>query len=135
MAFPVPDRKTDSPKRGASRTHLKDLTPAFQLRYVIDTFPLSREKLAQLLGVSPRTINRWAKSGAGPERREHVERLSRIHEIIELGVNVYTQKGLRDFFKTALQEFEHRTAFDMLAIGKFDAVLGALAADFEGLGS
>jgi hypothetical protein len=80
-------------------------------------------------------VNRWVKSDVGPERREHIERLSRIHEIIELGVKVYTAEGLRDFFKTALPEFDHQTAFDMLSIGKFDAVLGALAADYEGLGS
>ena len=125
----------DKQKHGASRTYLRDLTPSLRLNYVLDKFPLSREKLAQLLGVSPRTVNRWAKSGAGPERREHIERLSRIHEILELGVKVYATKGLRDFFKTALPEFEHQTAFDLLSIGKFDAVLGALAADYEGLGS
>ncbi len=125
----------DNQKNDATRIYLKDLTPSLRLNYVIDKFPLSREKLAQLLGVSPRTVNRWAKSGGGPERREHIERLSRLHELLELGVKVYTTKGLRDFFKTALPEFEHQTAFDMLSIGKFDAVLGALAADYEGLGS
>ena len=127
--------KSDNQKYGASRIYLKDQTPALLLNYVLDNFPLSREKLAQILGVSPRTVNRWAKAGVGPERREHIERLSRIHEILELGVKVYTTKGLRDFFKTALPQFEHQSAFDMLSIGKFDAVLGALAADYEGLGS
>jgi transcriptional regulator with XRE-family HTH domain len=127
--------KINNQADNAPRPHLKDLTPSLRLNYVIDKFPLSREKLAQLLGVSPRTVNRWVKSDVGPERREHIERLSRIHEIIELGVKVYTAEGLRDFFKTALPEFEHQTAFDMLSIGKFDAVLGALAADYEGLGS
>ena len=125
----------DNQKNNVARAYLKALTPSLQLNYVIDKFPLSREKLAQLLGVSPRTVNRWAKSGVGPERREHIERLSRLHEVLELGIKVYTTKGLRDFFKTALPEFEHQTAFDMLSIGKFDAVLGALAADYEGLGS
>ena len=127
--------QTDKQKHGASRVYLKDLAPSLRLNYVLDKFPLSREKLAQLLGVSSRTVTRWAKAGVGPERREHIERLSRIHEILELGVKVYTTKGLRDFFKTALPQFEHQTAFDMLSIGKFDAVLGALAADYEGLGS
>lgn len=114
--------------------YLKDLTPSLQLNVVLDNFPLSREKLSQLIGVSPRTISRWTKSGTGPERREHIERLSRIHEILVLGIKVYTTEGLRDFFKTALSQFGHLTAFDMLVIGKYDAVLGALAADYEGLG-
>jgi transcriptional regulator with XRE-family HTH domain len=124
--------QVDKPEYQVSRLDLKDKTPSLQLAYVLDKFPLSREKLAQLLGVSSRTVTRWAKAEGGPERREHIERLSRIHEILELGVKVYTTKGLRTFFKTALPEFEHQTAFDMLSIGKFDAVLGALAADYEG---
>jgi transcriptional regulator with XRE-family HTH domain len=127
--------KIGNHEHNPARPHLKDLAPSWQLNYVIDKLPLSREKLAQLLGVSPRTVNRWVKSGVGPERREHIERLSRMHEILELGIKVYTEEGLRDFFKTALPEFEHQTAFDMLSIGKFDAVLGALAADYEGIGS
>ena len=122
-------------KRHSSRVFLKDLTPSLQLKYVFDTFPLSREKLAQLIGVSPRTLNRWTKSGTGPERREHITRLSKLHEILELGIKVYTAQGLRTFFKTPLPEFDHQTAFDILSIGRFDDVLGALAADYEGLGS
>jgi transcriptional regulator with XRE-family HTH domain len=122
-------------KKRASKVYLKDLRPSLQLNYILDNFPLSREKLAQLIGVSPRTLNRWAKSGTGPERREHIARLSKLHEILELGIKVYTAQGLRDFFKTPLPEFDHQTAFDIISIGRFDDVLGALAADYEGIGS
>ena len=127
-------RHDDRAKR-PSRVNLKDLTPSLQLNYILVNFPLSREKLAQLIGVSPRTLNRWVKSGTGPERREHITRLSKLHEILDLGIKVYTTQGLRDFFKTPLPEFDHQTAFDILSIGRFDDVLGALAADYEGLGS
>ena len=127
-------RHDDRAKR-PSRVYLKDLTPSLQLNYILVNFPLSREKLAQLIGVSPRTLNRWVKSGTGPERREHITRLSKLHEILDLGIKVYTTQGLRDFFKTPLPEFDHQTAFDILSIGRFDDVLGALAADYEGLGS
>ena len=129
-----PDLQHADHKRHASGKLLKDFTPARQLAYVLDTFPLSREKLAQLIGVSPRTLSRWAKSGAGPERREHITRLAKLHTILELGLKVYTDQGLRSFFKTPLPEFDHQTAFAILSIGRFDDVLGALAADYEGLG-
>mgnify|MGYP000184547094 CR=1 FL=1 len=66
----------------APRPHLKDLTPSLRLNYVIDKFPLSREKLAQLLGVSPRTVNRWVKSDVGPERREHIEQRKNMKVMI-----------------------------------------------------
>jgi len=125
----------DKQENQSTRPSLKDLSPIIQLKHVFEAFPLSREKLAQLIGVSPRTLARWAKSGAGPEKREHITRLAKLHEILELGVKVYTAEGLRDFFKTPLPEFDHQTAFDVLTIGRFDDVLGALAADYEGLGS
>jgi transcriptional regulator with XRE-family HTH domain len=131
----LPNSQRSDQKKPSSRVFLKDLTPFLQLKYVFETFPLSREKLAQLIGVSPRTLSRWTKSGAGPERREHIIRLSKLHEILELGIKVYTAQGLRTFFKTPLPEFDHQTAFDILSIGRFDDVLGALAADYEGLGS
>lgn len=122
-------------RKFSSRGSLKNLTPAIQLKYVFDVFPLSREKLAQLIGVSPRTLARWSKSATGPERREHITRVAKLHELLELGIKVYTAQGLRNFFKTPLPEFAHQTAFDILSIGRFEDVLGALAADYEGLGS
>ena len=131
----IANLQSDVRKKSPSRVILKNLTPVIQLKYVLDVFPLSREKLAQLIGVSPRTLSRWSKSDTGPERREHIICLAKLHEILEIGIKVYTSQGLRNFFKTPLPEFEHQTAFDMLSIGKFDDVLGALAADYEGLGS
>lgn len=125
----------DAPQGRSSRVFLRDSTPDRQLKFIFDVFPLSREKLAQLIGVSTRTLARWSKSGTGPERREHIVRVAKLHEILELGKNVYSEQGLRNFFKTPLPEFDHQTAFDILSIGRFDDVLGALAADYEGLGS
>ena len=76
-------------------------------------------------------MRRWAKSGSGPKRSEHIQRLSQIYEILEFGIKLYTVEGLREYFKAALPVFGHRTAFNMLSSGKFDAVLRALAADYE----
>ena len=90
--------------------------------------------MARLLKVSSRTVARWEKSNSGPERQEQRERLARLQEIIELGTKVYTPEGLRDFFSTPLPEFGNKTAFDMFFIGDYEAVLSALAADYEGLG-
>lgn len=122
-------------KKHSSRVLLRNCSPDLQLKYIFDVFPLSREKLAQLIGVSPRTLARWSKSDTGPERREHITRVAKLREILELGIKVYSAQGLRNFFRTPLPEFEHQTAFDILSIGRFDDVLGALAADYEGLGS
>ena len=119
----------------APKTRLKSLHSTALLHLVRNTLPISQEQVARLLKVSARTVARWEKSNSGPERQEQRERLARLHEIIDLGTKVYSPEGLSEFFSTPLPEFRNKTAYDMLFIGDYDAVLSALAADYEGLGS
>ena len=118
----------------APKTRLKNLHSTALLHLVRNTLPISQEQVARLLKVSSRTVARWEKSNSGPERQEQRERLARLQEIIDLGTKVYTPEGLREFLSTPLPEFGNKTAFDMFFIGDYDAVLSALAADYEGLG-
>ena len=116
------------------KAKLKSLRSTALLRLVRNTLPISQEQVARLLKVSSRTVARWEKSDSGPERQEQRERLVRLQEIIDLGTKVYTPEGLREIFSAPLPEFGNKTAYDMLSIGDYDAVLSALAADYEGLG-
>ena len=126
--------KTDGSNSKAPKASLKSLPSTSLLHLVRNTLPISQEQVARLLKVSSRTVARWEKSNSGPERQEQRERLARLQEIIELGTKVYTPEGLREFFSTPLPEFGNKTAFDMFFIGDYEAVLSALAADYEGLG-
>ena len=126
--------KTHGSNSKAPKTRLKSLPSTPLLHLVRNTLPISQEQVARLLKVSSRTVARWEKSNSGPERQEQRERLARLQEIIELGTKVYTPEGLREFFSTPLPEFGNKTAFDMFFIGDYEAVLSALAADYEGLG-
>ena len=126
--------KTHGSNSKAPKTSLKSLPSTSLLHLVRNTLPISQEQVARLLKVSSRTVARWEKSNSGPERQEQRERLARLQEIIELGTKVYTPEGLREFFSTPLPEFGNKTAFDMFFIGDYEAVLSALAADYEGLG-
>ena len=126
--------KTHDSNSKATKTSLKSLPSTPLLHLQRNTLPISHEQVARLLKVSSRTVARWEKSNSGPERQEQRERLARLQEIIELGTKVYTPEGLRDFFSTPLPEFGNKTAFDMFFIGDYEAVLSALAADYEGLG-
>lgn len=126
--------KTHDSDSKAPKTLLKSLPSTTLLHLVRNTLPISQEQVARLLKVSSRTVARWEKSNSGPERQEQRERLARLQEIIDLGTKVYTPEGLREFFSTPLPEFGNKTAFDMFFIGDYDAVLSALAADYEGLG-
>ena len=126
--------KTHGSNPKAPKAKLKNLRSITLLRLVRNTLPVSQEQVARLLKVSSRTVARWEKSDSGPERQEQKERLVRLQEIINLGTKVYTPEGLSDFFSTPLPEFGNKTAYDMFFIGDYDAVLSALAADYEGLG-
>jgi DNA-binding transcriptional regulator YiaG len=126
--------KTHGSNQKAPKAKLKNLRSIALLRLVRNALPVSQEQVARLLKVSTRTVARWEKSDSGPERQEQKERLVRLQEIIDLGTKVYTPEGLSDFFSTPLPEFGNKTAYDMFFIGDYDAVLSALAADYEGLG-
>jgi hypothetical protein len=47
---------------------------------------------------------------------------------------VYTIDGLEESLTIPLPVFDLHTAIDLMIIGEYDRVIGALAADFEGLG-
>jgi DNA-binding XRE family transcriptional regulator len=95
---------------------------------------LSRERMARLMDVSAKTIERWEAREALPSNRTARDRLSRIQEITELGRAVYSADGLERFLTTPMPVFDGATALQMIEIGKADRVLAALAADYEGLG-
>ena len=94
---------------------------------------LSRERMARLLDVSAKTIERWEVNGSLPLRASIVERLSTIEQIIELGTVVYTREGFVRFLTLPLAAFGGLTALQLIQLGQADRVLAALAADYEGV--
>jgi transcriptional regulator with XRE-family HTH domain len=95
---------------------------------------LSRERMARLMDVSAKTIQRWEEGGALPGSADLRERLARLQAIVDLGTVVYTPEGFVQFLITPLPSFGGRTALQMIEQGQAGAVLAALAADYEGLG-
>jgi transcriptional regulator with XRE-family HTH domain len=98
------------------------------------TLAISQEHLSSLLRVSVKTVSRWEKDNALPRSSEQLARLAKLKEIGELGLAVYTPEGLKQFLSTPLMVFGERTGFDLMQIGDYEPVIGALAADFEGTG-
>jgi DNA-binding XRE family transcriptional regulator len=103
-----------------------------QLRHDLD---LSRERMARLVDVSAKTVERWEEQDALPANSRARIQLSRIQEMRNLGLTVYTAEGFRRFLRTPLPTFHGRTALQMVEQGNVDAVIAALATDYEGLGS
>jgi len=105
-----------------------------QPRDLRDILRLSRERLARLIGVSAKTVERWEARPTRPARDETRARMAHLREIAELGASVYTREGLADFLDVPLAEFGGLTALQLMERGEADKVIAALAADYEGAG-
>lgn len=97
---------------------------------------LSRERMARLVDVSAKTVERWEQRQSLPARTSARLRaqLAQIQEVRDLGLCVYTPEGFREFLKTPLPLFAGRTPLQMIEQGNADDVIAALASDYEGLG-
>ncbi len=109
-------------------------TAQIQPRDLREAFRLSRERLARLVGVTAKTVERWEARPTRPARDETRMRMAQLREIAELGATVYTREGLADFLDAPLAEFDGLTALQLIERGAADRVLAALAADYEGAG-
>jgi transcriptional regulator with XRE-family HTH domain len=99
-----------------------------------DTFRLSRERLARLIGVSAKTVERWEAQPTRPARDEIRQRMAELREIADLGAAVYSREGLADFLDAPLAEHGGLTALQLIERGEAKRVIAALAADYEGGG-
>jgi hypothetical protein len=91
--------------------------------------------MARLLNVSSKSIERWEASGIPRGNEQARARLSKLAEIIQVGRTVYTAEGFDLFLRTPVLELGGRAPLQMIELGDTDAVLAALAADYEGIGT
>jgi DNA-binding XRE family transcriptional regulator len=96
---------------------------------------LSRERMARLLGVSAKTIERWEVRDGSPSTNTARERLAVMQRIVDLGLVVYGPERLNSFLSTPLREFDGLAGFQLIEIGQAERVLAALATDYEGIGT
>jgi uncharacterized protein (DUF2384 family) len=97
---------------------------------------LSRERMARLVDVSAKTVERWEVQHAlSPRTSSRIRtQFSQIQAVRDLGLVVYTPEGFREFLRTPLPTFEDKTPLQMIELGQADEVISALASDYEGLG-
>lgn len=110
-----------------------DTLPSHELRRGLS---LSRERMARLVDMSAKTVERWEQQQSLPPRTSSRIRiqLAQIQEVRDLGLCLYTPEGFRLFLRTPLPVFAGRTPLRMIEQGKTDDVISALASDYEGLG-
>ncbi len=108
--------------------------PTLSAKKIRGDMRVSRERMGRLMSVSAKTIERWEARDALPENEAKRDQLARIEQIRALGLSVYTAEGFAQFLQTPLPAFEGQNALQLIERGRADIVLGALAADYEGLG-
>ena len=106
------------------------LSPS-KIRHDLD---LSRERMARLLDVSAKTIERWEVRDSLPSSSRVRSLLAQTQKIIDLGLSIYSVDGFHRFLQTPLSTFKGRTALQMIEHDAAKEVIAALAYDYEGLG-
>src|SRR5713226_2528979 len=87
---------------------------------------VSRERMARLLDVSAKTIERWEERGTIPANRTAIDRLSRLRDIADLGLQVYTPEGFHTFLTVPMPAFSGHSALQMIELGDVDLVYGEI---------
>ena len=110
-------------------------TPILQPGELRHDLNLSRERMARLVDVSAKTVERWEAQKALPANIRVRGQLAEIQAVRDLGLQVYTRDGFQEFLRTPLPAFAGKTALQKIEQGETGDVLAALAADYEGLGA
>jgi len=123
-----------SPQTPTFPKEAPDVAP--DIRPIRAAMGLSRERMARILDVSAKTVERWEARGTLPpiHNRALNHRLAQLREIVELGLIVYTPEGFRLFLTAEMPVFDGKNALEFLEHDRGEAVFGALAGDYEGIG-
>lgn len=93
---------------------------------------ISRERMARLLDVSSRSIQRWEENDQLPGNRWVLRVLNDIGLIVELGYLVFTPEGFRQVMTTPQPAFNNRSGLEAIEAGQPSVVLSELAGLYEG---
>lgn len=94
---------------------------------------LSRERMSRILHVSAKTLERWENRNEILDPKTKKD-FAKLRQISKLARTVYTPEGVEAFLTTPMTVFGGRTALELMSLGDYDRVIGALSADYEGLG-
>lgn len=93
---------------------------------------ISRERMARLLDVSARTIQRWEEQDQLPSNRWVMQVLVDVQNIVDLGLQVFEPRGVRLIMTTPQPGFGNKSGLDLVEAGRAGEVFGYLAGAYEG---
>lgn len=114
-----------APAREASDT-------ALSVARVRAEFGISREKMARLLDVSARSVQRWEEHDQLPGNRWVLRVLQEMDQIAELGHQALTPDAFRTLLTRPQPGFGNRSGLAAIEPRQASLVLGELAGLYEG---
>lgn len=95
---------------------------------------ISRERMAYLLDVSARTIQRWEEQDQLPSNRWVMQVLVDVQNIVDLGLQVFDPRGVHLIMTTPQPGFGNKSGLELVEAGRANEVFGSFAGDYEGHG-
>src|SRR5262245_51219907 len=81
---------------------------------------LSRERMARLVDVSAKTIERWEERQTLPSSTRVRVQLAQLQQVRDLGLAVYSLDGFRRFMRSPLPTAGNRTPLQLIEQGEID---------------
>lgn len=93
---------------------------------------ISRERMARLLDVSAKTVQRWEEHDQLPTNRWILQVVVELQNIADLGLIVFTPEGFSLLMRQPQPVFGHKSGLQMIEEGHADDVFAELAGAYEG---
>ena len=123
VSLPVPHLHRDrvSPERGS-----------ISVAQIRKDLGISRERMARLLDVSARTIQRWEEQDQLPSNRWVMQVLVDVQNIVDLGLQVFEPRAVHLIMTTPQPGFGNESGLELVEAGRANEVFGYLAGAYEG---
>lgn len=107
-------------------------TVAVQVSHVAQALSLNNERLARLVGASPRSVQRWIR-GEGMPRSTNLQRLYELTAVSDLLAKVMNPGGAAKWLENPNPLLAGKSPAETIAAGGYREVLGLVQALGEGL--
>lgn len=102
---------------------------------MLETGIVGTPDIAFVLGTTPRSVERWRLSGAGPARREMLVRLLELKAVADLALRVFEPNAASLWLRSPVPALDYDKPLELIHDGEFKRVIRALEPSAEGVSS
>ena len=102
------------------------------LQDILQTGLVDTADVAKALGTTTRSVTRWQHDGAGPHRREVIERMLELKAVLNLSLQVMPATSAATWLRAPIPALDYDKPLDLIRDGEFRRVITGLTALAEG---